>query len=39
MVRITALMDNEPSEHRALVHEHGLSYLVERERRRAESLG
>ena len=31
MVRITALMDNEPSEHRALVHEHGLSYLVERE--------
>jgi len=29
MVRITALMDNKPSEHKALVNEHGLSYLVE----------
>lgn len=29
MVRITALMDNEPSEHKALINEHGLSYLVE----------
>ncbi len=31
MVRITALMDNEPSEHQSLIHEHGLSYLIERE--------
>lgn len=29
MVRITALMDNDASEHKALVNEHGLSYLVE----------
>lgn len=29
MVRITALMDNLPSEHKALVNEHGLSYLLE----------
>ena len=28
MVRITALMDNLPSEHKALVNEHGLSYLL-----------
>ena len=31
MVRITALMDNQPSEHKGLVNAHGLSYLVERE--------
>lgn len=31
MVRITALMDNKPSENKALIHEHGLSYLIERE--------
>lgn len=31
MVRITALMDNEPSENKALTAEHGLSFLVERE--------
>lgn len=31
MVRITALMDNKPSEHKALINEHGLSYLVQRE--------
>ncbi len=29
MVRITALMDNKISEHRALVAEHGLSLYVE----------
>lgn len=29
MVRVTALMDNQPSEHKALVNEHGLSYLIE----------
>ena len=29
MIRITALMDNNPSEHKALVAEHGLSFLVE----------
>lgn len=29
MVRITALMDNQPSEHKALINEHGLSYLIE----------
>ena len=29
MVRITALMDNNASEHKALISEHGLSYLVE----------
>lgn len=29
MVRITALMDNKPSENKALCNEHGLSYLVE----------
>lgn len=29
MVRVTALMDNQPSEHKALINEHGLSYLVE----------
>ena len=31
MVRITALMDNNPSENKALIAEHGLSLLVERE--------
>lgn len=29
MLRVTALMDNKPSEHKDLVNEHGLSYLVE----------
>lgn len=29
MVRITALMDNKPSEHKALIAEHGLSLYVE----------
>jgi len=29
MVRVTALMDNVASEHKALINEHGLSYLVE----------
>lgn len=29
MVRVTALMDNQPSEHKALINEHGLSYLIE----------
>lgn len=29
MLRITALMDNKPSEHKSLVNEHGLSYLIE----------
>jgi len=31
MVRVTALMDNQASEHKALIHEHGLSYLIEGE--------
>ncbi len=31
MLRITTLMDNEPSENKALLHEHGLSYLLETE--------
>ena len=30
MVCITALMDNLPSENKALVNEHGLSYLIQR---------
>ena len=30
MVRITALMDNQPSENKALIAEHGLSFLIER---------
>lgn len=30
MVQITALMDNQPSEHKGLINEHGLSYLVRR---------
>lgn len=34
MVRITALMDNIRSEHKALIAEHGLSYLLEWEDRR-----
>lgn len=34
MVRITALMDNQHSEHKALAAEHGLSYLLERDGRR-----
>ena len=34
MVRITALMDNQSSEHKGLVNAHGLSYLVERDGRR-----
>ena len=29
MIRVTALMDNKPSENKALVAEHGLSFLVE----------
>lgn len=29
MIRITALMDNNPSENKALIAEHGLSFLVE----------
>ena len=29
MVRVTALMDNDASENKALVNEHGLSYLLE----------
>jgi len=29
MVRITALMDNKPSENKALIAEHGLSFFVE----------
>ncbi len=29
MVRITALMDNLPSEHKALISEHGLSYWIQ----------
>lgn len=29
MVRVTALMDNLPSEHKMLTNEHGLSYLLE----------
>ena len=29
MVRVTALMDDHASEHKALTAEHGLSYLVE----------
>lgn len=29
MVRITTLMDNKPSEHKALISKHGLSLLVE----------
>lgn len=29
MVRITALMDNQASEHKALIAEHGLSYYLE----------
>lgn len=29
MIRITALMDNHRSEHKALIAEHGLSFLVE----------
>lgn len=29
MIRITALMDNRPSENKMLVNEHGLSYLLE----------
>lgn len=29
MVRITALMDNQDSEHKALISEHGLSYYLE----------
>lgn len=31
MVSVTALMDNQPSENKALINEHGLSYLVEGE--------
>lgn len=31
MIRITALMDNDGSERRTLINEHGLSYLVEGE--------
>lgn len=31
MVRVTALMDNQPSENKMLIHEHGLSLLVEGE--------
>lgn len=31
MIRITALMDNEASANRALICQHGLSFLVERE--------
>ena len=31
MIKITALMDNKPSENKALIHEHGLSLLVERD--------
>lgn len=34
MVRITALMDNKPSEHKALIAEHGLSVYVEHNGRR-----
>lgn len=34
MVRITALMDNKGSENKALIAEHGLSYLLEWEERR-----
>lgn len=30
MVRVTALMDNKGSENKALIHEHGLSFLIER---------
>lgn len=29
MLRVTALMDNKPSEQKALINEHGLSYLME----------
>lgn len=29
MLRVTALMDNKPSGQKALIHEHGLSYLME----------
>lgn len=35
MIKITALMDNKPSENKALIHEHGLSLLVERDDFRA----
>ena len=31
MIRITALMDNEASANKALLHQHGLSFLVERD--------
>lgn len=31
MITITALMDNKPSENKSLIHEHGLSLLVERD--------
>ena len=34
MVRITALMDNNHSENKALIAEHGLSYLLEWEEHR-----
>ena len=29
MLRVTALMDNDASENKALINEHGLSYLLE----------
>ncbi len=29
MLRVTALMDNKASDHKALINEHGLSYLME----------
>ena len=35
MVRITALMDNKPSEHKALIAEHGLALDVEHNGRRS----
>ena len=31
MLRVTALMDNEPSENKALICEHGLSLLIEKD--------
>lgn len=34
MVRITALMDNQPSENKALTAEHGLSLLIEKDGRK-----
>ena len=32
MVKVTTIMDNKRGEHKALVAEHGLSFLVETEK-------